>query len=193
MNPMPTLRRVTSRAAIAALTASLFAIPVAASQLEHEVIASTDSFMAELCGEDWSVVETTSGFFVLKAGQHDGPPRFFANLRAEAVYTDPDDPDRGFILSSNDLQKDLRATLVTGTTYQIDNIHVGQPSVVSTLDGQTLARDRGRITWSFTIDTMGDDDPGNDVLLGSEIVDVAGPHPSPGDDELCDLIDSING
>ena len=193
MQPMPTLHRAIARAAMVALTASLLTIPVAASQLEREFIASTDSFTEELCGEAWSVEETLSGLFVLKAGQRDGPPRFFANLRAEAVYTDPDDPDRGFILSSNDLQKDLRATLVAGTTYQIDNIHVGQPSVISTLDGHVLARERGRIAWSFTIDTMGDDDPGNDVVLGSEIVDVAGPHPSLDEEEFCELIDSMSG
>ncbi len=195
MPPMPTLRHTISRAALAALAASLLAIPVAAAPLERQRIMSTDSYTDELCGELWSVEETVSGLFVLKAGQHGGPPRFFANFRAEAVYTDPDDPDRGFILSSNDLQKDLHATLVAGTTYRIDNIHVGQPAIVATLDGHVLARDRGRIAWSFTIDTMGDDDPANDVLLGSEIVDVAGPHliHALGDEVICDLIDSISG
>jgi hypothetical protein len=174
--------------AVAALLGVLVA-PVAAAPVEHSRVLSHETFEEELCGEVWLVDQTVMGIFMLKEGQHSGPSRFFANLRTEATYTDPQDSDRGLVISSKDLQRDVGATVVEGTTYRIDNIHASKYTI-STLDGDVAARGRGQIRWAFTIDTFGDDDPDNDILLDFEIVSVRGNPLDVGDPE-CGLIGEI--
>jgi hypothetical protein len=54
---------------------------------------------------------------------------------------------------------------------------------------KTLPIDRGRIRYTFFVDTQGDADLDNDLFVGFEEPDVAGPHPVfVGAADSCDLL-----
>ena len=163
----------------------------AAAPLDRFHYSETNMSVEEVCGEEWSVTAVDRGTFMLKQGRHGDPtPYFFQNYQSESVYTDPGDPTRGFVLSSNGLLKDLRITLIEGTTYEFLTLDVGQPSTISTLDGRAVARDRGRIAWRFVIDTKGGTDLDQYEILEAEPVAVNGQHPILGvdDEAFCGLV-----
>jgi hypothetical protein len=90
------------------------------------------------------------------------------------------------------LFKDQRIELVEGTIYRFTAIETGRPVSGIAPDGTKINLDRGRIRYTFFIDTQGDADPGNDEFLAEAEPDVAGPHPVfVGDAGFCDLLDAI--
>jgi hypothetical protein len=168
-----------------------------AKPLEHEHYQGTDSWVFEdFCGTDWNVDSTFSGNFMLKAPRGDNPtPYLFDNYRWSDVLTDVSDPSRVFTVSGNGLWRDQRITLVEGTTYHFEVHEAGAPVTVR-VDGKILVRDRGMIVWEFTVDTKGDADLSNDVLVSDEgPTAVHGPHDElfMDDAERCALLDEAFG
>jgi len=88
-------------------------------------------------------------------------------------------------LSGNGLAKDVRAKRLEGTLYQFTYQEAGQPIVIRDASGALIARDRGNLSFNFTIDLA--DDTFN--FLG---VKVAGPHPM-FDVDICKVIQPITG
>ena len=105
------------------------------------------------------------------------------------MYTDPSDPDRGFVISDNGLfVKDVHVTLISGTLYEFSSIAVGR-SAISTLDGRAIAADTGHVSWTFLIDTHGSVDLDDYELLDGTMTKVSGRHPIlDSGDGACELI-----
>ena len=182
-----TVRRAFAVALAATVAGLMLVLPAAAAPLVRELQSGGGIGSEELCGEDWSVESSFAGLFMLKAGRHGDPtPFYFNNESYRNVYTDPADPTRGFIVSGHALFRDLSVTLVSGTVYRFESIQVGQPTVISSLDGRIVARDRGRLGFSFLVDTKGSSNPDDYELLESGPATVAGPHPI--GDAMCDYI-----
>jgi len=91
------------------------------------------------------------------------------------------------------LFKDVRIRHVEGTIYEFTAIETGRPVVVFGPNGKRLIFDRGRIRYTFLIDTKGDNDISNDEFLGDVVdPDVAGPHPVFFEEaDFCDLLDLL--
>jgi hypothetical protein len=192
------MRRRLLPSLIVGLLLSFVATPALAKPLVHEHYAGTDSFTEDdFCGTDWSVEVSFSGNFMLKAPRQGNPtPFFFDNYRYSMTFTDVNDPSRVLIIEGNGLWRDHRITLVEDTTYHFEVIEAGSPITVRTLDGTVLVRDRGSIVWEFTVDTQGDADLSNDVLVSDEgPTAIRGPHPEllMTDDERCALIEAAFG
>ena len=172
---------------IAGLLLTAIAAPVLAKPLVREHYSGSDAFLIEDgCGHDWNVEVTFSGLFMLKSGRHGDPtPYLFDNYRYREVWTAVDDPSLVIIHEGNGLYKDLRITLVEGTTYHFQALESGQPSVWRSADGTILFRDRGSIIWDFTVDTKGDDDLGNDEFLFDTAPTIRGPHPELVSEDFC--------
>jgi len=184
-------RRLALSLSLAVLLAAL-AAPAVAKPLVHEHYEGSDSYVADdFCGTDWNVESTFSGNFMLKAPRGDNPtPYYFDNYRWSSVFTDANDPSRVFTATGNGLWRDHRITLVEGTTYHFEVIEAGAPITVR-VDGKLIVRDRGSIVWEFTVDTQGDADLSNDVLVSDEgPTAVHGPHPElfMDDTERCALL-----
>jgi hypothetical protein len=134
---------------------------------------------------------------MLKAGRAGDPtPYYFDNYRYHEVWTDVSDPTRQIVHEGNALWRDQRITHVNGTIYHFIVHEVGQPSVGKTMDGEVVFRDRGSIVWEFTVDTKGDADLSNDVVIGDEgPTAIHGPHPDLlATDELrCEWIAAATG
>jgi hypothetical protein len=184
-------RRLALSLSLAVLLAAL-AAPAGAKPLVHEHYEGTDSWVLEdFCGTDWNVESTFSGNFMLKAPRGDNPtPYFFDNYRWSDVLTDVSDPSRVFTVAGNGLWRDQHITLVEGTIYHFEVIEAGAPVTVR-VDGKIIVRDRGSIVWEFTVDTKGDSDLSNDVLISDEgPTAIRGPHPEllMDDAERCALL-----
>ena len=166
------------------------AVPAGASSVERTVLVETGVSVEEACGVDWSVSTDSRVLVLLKAGTHgDLTPRFSANTHSRLVYTDPSDPDRGFVISDNGLfVKDVHVTRISGTLYEFNSIAVGR-SAISTLAGRTIAADTGHVSWTFLIDTHGSVDLDDYELLDGTMTKVSGRHPIlDSGDGACELI-----
>jgi hypothetical protein len=84
------------------------------------------------------------------------------------VWTGPD--GRWFTLSGHGVNKDKKGKLVSGSVYQFAFQVKGQPMIMTNSRGRVVLRDRGTLTFDYTID-MAD---GTFTFLG---VRIRGPHP----------------
>ena len=129
--------------------------------------------------------------FKLKQGRAGDPtPYFFDNYKSVETYTNVANGKTATLVHQG-LFKDLRIEHVEGTIYQFTAIETGRPVVAVGPDGKKLLFDRGRIRYTFLVDTKGDADLSNDEFLGDVVdPDVAGPHPIFFEvADFCDLLD----
>jgi hypothetical protein len=88
---------------------------------------------------------------------------------------------------------DVRATPLGGNIFEF-KVRVSGTVVVRDMEGNVVLHDRGAIWRTFVFDTLGDNQPGGEVL--EEIVDrVSGPHPFFEQDEaaFCDMVQDLIG
>jgi hypothetical protein len=182
-------------ACVGALVVGL-ASPAGAEPIEreHYSFRESDTFTDTECGAPITIdyAAEFSGLFMLKEGRAGDPtPYLFDNYSAVETYTNVAN-GKTFTLIHQGLFKDLQIELVEGTVYQFTAIETGQPVFGIGPDGKKFPIDRGRIRYTFFVDTQGDADLSNDVFHGSEEPDVAGPHPVlVGDADFCDLLDAL--
>jgi hypothetical protein len=171
------------------------ASPVAAKPLEseHYSFREVDNFTVTDCGDPITIdyVIEGSGVFKLKQGRRGDPtPYLFDNYSSVESFTNVANGKTATILHQG-LYKDLQIEHVEGTIYQFTAIETGRPVVAFGPDGKKLPLfDRGRIRYTFLVDTKGDADLSNDVFLGDVVdPDVAGPHPIFfGEADFCDFL-----
>ena len=189
------MTRLASRGrALAAVWGALAALllattPVWAVAPSHDLQRISSVSEEEACGEVWTVASTSTTLLMLRAGSHGDPtPALFIREQDLEVYTDPADASRGFVLAGNTLYKDLHATNLGGTIYRFDSMQAGA-TTLSTLDGRVVARDSGRRTLTFVVDTNGSTNPDDFVLISFEPGPVAGPDGIPEEEgPFCDLV-----
>jgi len=171
------------------------AVGAAPIEREHYSSAEADTFTDTECGAPITIDYTAefSGVFMLKQGRAGDPtPYFFDNYSGVETFTNIANRQTATLVHQG-LFKDLRVEHVDGTIYQFTAIEAGRPVVVIGPDGRRLLFDRGRIRYTFLVDTQGAADLDHDVFLG-EVVDphVAGPHPIFFEEaDFCDLLDTL--
>jgi hypothetical protein len=109
-------------------------------------------------------------------------PLLQENLRLDETWTNT--AGDSFDLSRTVHSKDLRITPLGGSLYEVTAQQSGQPQVL-TADGAVLARDRGNLRFTFTIDLETD----AFEFLGAT---VRGPHPGL-DADLCKIVAPVVG
>ncbi|GAA2722095.1 hypothetical protein [Cellulomonas aerilata] len=165
---------------IAAVTAVLAAGGTAsahAAPSRWEITSGTEEFSFEICGRDWTAVSTFTERLKWRQPREAGAPR----LQVAAYQYRVEFTADGVTLTTegHGLFKDRRATHVEGTVWQFDVADLGVPYSLYDPDGRLLVRDRGVATSSFRVDTQGDVDLDNDVLVDEGPVLVeAGEFPS---------------
>ena len=93
------------------------------------------------------------------------------------------------MLHGQGVYHDLRATPLGGGVYEVTAIETGQPFVIEDPSGRVVLRDRGAVRGTYVFDTLGDGQPGGDVLAVTDVV-VHGPHPSL-DDAFCEIATAL--
>jgi len=190
MNRSPN-RRLVAIIATAMVAVAASAAPVLAAPLDSGTFVEVESYTDTVCGEEWDVVTTNEGHWIIKDGRAGDPtPYYFDNAGYRSVYTDPDDAERGFVTASHAVFKDVRITLLSGTTYRFESMRVGRSSL-ETLGGRPVAHDQGQEQWLFTIDTKGGNDLDAYEILGESLVRTTGSHELSGADDAtyCALVD----
>ena len=151
-----------SVAALVLLALSL-ATPATAAPLEREHYSGSDSFDFDDCGFTIHNDVTFEGTFLLKA-----PRKSAVHRRTCSTTTTSRDLTanrRTLTIDHQGLYKDLKITLVEGTTYQFVAMEAGQPWVARDEDGNKLFFDRGVLKTTFQVDTRGDTDLDNDEFI----------------------------
>jgi len=146
------------------LLALSLATPATAAPLEREHYSGSDSFDFDDCGFTIHNDVTFEGTFLLKAPRKSAgaPPYVFDNYNAHEILTAN---RRTLTIDHQGLYKDLKITLVKGTTYQFVAMEAGQPWVARDEDGNKLFFDRGVLKTTFQVDTKGDTDLDNDEFI----------------------------
>jgi hypothetical protein len=150
--------------------------PAQAAPSRWEINSGTETLSFEACGLQFTGVETITERLKWRQPREAGAPALqFAAYRSHAELT-----ANGVTLTfdGQGLFKDRQATLVEGTVWEFVVSNLGLPSTVRDSSGRVLVRDRGVITWSFQVDTLGDLDPDNDLFIeqGPVLADK-GEHP----------------
>lgn len=183
------------RAIVALIAASLMALVLAAPAFAKAVDGSRFSGTDSGIECDAFVRESTfSGWFTIKDASPATSGQFFY-YSSHVKYTDViTNPDTGafFTVSGNSLFKEVRAQLVEGSTFRYRTIQVGQPFVITDMDGKVVLRDSGLIEVSYVFDSRGDGAPGGVLLEDPILSRVAGPHPGL-DFDFCALANQLVG
>lgn len=170
------------RAAVLVSVLSLMAVWLTSTSAGAEVLGperftEVDSFTYSDCGYPIRVDVEREGTISYRVGKHGDESVFFArgNVSFREVHTNELTGEH-FVVSGHSSFRDLRATHVEGSVYEVVQQQTGQPFVVEDSSGDVVARDRGLLRFTIVVDTGGDDDPDSAFLdfLGFE---VRGPHP----------------
>jgi hypothetical protein len=149
----------------------------AAAPLVHEHYSDSFSFDFDDCGFVVHDEVTVQGLLMLKAPRADGaPPYFFDNNTTHETLTAN---GKTITIDHRSLYKTLHVTHVSGTIYQFTEMQSGQPFVVRDADGERVFFDRGRLLFTFQVDTKGDTDLDNDEFIDGSfrLLRDSGSHP----------------
>jgi hypothetical protein len=137
-----------------------------------------DAFTYDDCG--FKVVGTNEnlGTFRLKPGHNNPTPFWFDNYEWHTITRNPAN-GKWFREDGQGAYKDVTITKVEGTVYTFVSHQTGQPYTLTDMYGHRVFFDRGNIVTTFQVDTLGDNDPSNDVFVdGSfQVLGIHGPHP----------------
>ena len=170
------------------------AAPAQATIAERGEFTFEESVEEDSCGIE---VRRDSAFttkFHARTGKGDLDQAFFGMDRYRSKDTITNLATGAFFtVEGKGVFKDVKATPLGGNVFKFTVLEAGAVAVLRDMDGNVVLRDRGAIWRTFVFDTLGDGEPGGEVL--EETVDrVSGPHPLfEGDDEdrcalLLDLI-----
>jgi YD repeat-containing protein len=172
----PLSERSTMRTRFALFAAALAllatAAPAAAEKpYENFTYAETFEGTFDACGMTIDFVDTSSGHLLTKVVKSSDGQAFLAhnNYRFRTVYTNTA-TGRSMVWSGRGTFKEVHATHVEGDIWEFTWQDAGQPLKITDLEGNILAFERGRVSGSILFDTLGDGQPGGDLLSESEPV-----------------------
>jgi len=155
-----------------------------------------DFFTNRDCAFPVSVSVQGNGQFRLRPDRHgDATPYYFDNYEWHTVTTNPAN-GKWFREDGNGLYRDLHITNVSGTVYTFVAQETGRPYSLTTMDGEKIFVDRGRLLTTFQVDTKGDDDLSNDEFIEGSwaLLDENGSHPGFFfDGDFCEIIQDLLG
>jgi hypothetical protein len=147
----------------------------AAPPVERMHYSGTDAFSETICGLDVSIAVEFSGVLVIRSVKESDGQAFLAHNNYETVETITN-PDNGaqLLITANGVFHEQRATHVSGNLWAFDFLDAGTFTLTD-LDGNRLLRERGVLKIRQVIDTLGDSQPGGE-LVSEELLAIHGPH-----------------
>jgi hypothetical protein len=175
-----------------AVLAAIASPPAGARVVDRERYADSESFTDEPCGYPLDVVFSYSGQLVVRDTKGGQAFRLRDTYAFRSVFTNPENGE-WFVVHGHGTVNEVKATHVDGNIYEFVVNESGQPFILEDSDGNVIARDRGLIRETFLFDTLGDGQPGGEIVGESE-VDLHGPHPAFGEElPFCDIVDELVG
>jgi hypothetical protein len=165
---------------VALVVAAMPSVAQAAPPVEHFHVEDVRTGSASDCGfiVDFEITESLH-VMLREAKGSDGQALLqHLNYFFEAVVTNPE-TEAWMLIRRHGLTKDVTAVHVGGNIWEFTAHEVGQPFVVENSEGKVVFRDRGLVTFTYRFDTLGDSQPGGDIVEGSmQVTSVHGPHPA---------------
>ena len=171
------------------------AVPAQATIFERGEFSFEDSHEEDLCGIELRVDNAFSTKFRVRTGKGDLDQAFFGMDRYEFTDTFTNLATGAFFtITGEGVFKDVKATPLGENIFAFKVLEAGKPAVVRDMNGNVVLRDRGAIWRTFEFDTLGDSQPGGEVL--EETIDrVSGPHPLLDMEEaaFCEMVHDLIG
>jgi hypothetical protein len=146
------------------LLALTSALPVAATMYSRETYEGTDAWAYDDCGPVVDATVSFSGNLTIRAGTGKDEGAFFAHdtFQYSEIHVRRSD---GKVATVNGILtlKETRATRVEGSVFTFGSIYAGQIAMHDG-DGNLVFRDRGTLTETILVDTLGNDVPGGEYL-----------------------------
>jgi hypothetical protein len=165
-----------------------------ATVFERGSFSFEESVEEDLCGIAARVDTVGSGKFRTRTGKGTLDQAFFGHLNADFTdtFTNRVTGD-WFSIESHFVNMEVKATPLGGTVFEFKARESGQ-AVVRDMNGNTVLRDRGAIWWNVVFDTLGDSQPGGEILAES-VERVSGPRPlfEMDDAAFCDMAHDLIG
>ena len=155
-----------------------------------------DSFTFADCGFPVDVTSHGSGQFRLRPGKHgDATPYYFDNYEWHTVTTNPAN-GKWFARTATACTATSTSPTCRGRCTRSSPQETGRPYSLTTMEGEKVFVDRGRLLTTFQVDTKGDDDLSNDEFIDGSwaLLDENGSHPGfffEGD--FCEIIQDLLG
>ncbi|MFL5719586.1 MAG: hypothetical protein ACJ778_03805 [Chloroflexota bacterium] len=184
----PNLPRRTRRMrALGVLGAALIAVTLAtgsasATIVDRETFADSYSGTAWDCGYPMQVEGSFSDELQIRADSKNADIAYWTTRHSfKETWTAED--GRSFTLAGHNLYKDIKAKRVDGQSYAFTFHIPGQPVTVTDSSGTVIAKDRGNVSFFYTVDLS----TGAGADTGSRL---SGPHPT-FDMDLCLIVASL--
>jgi hypothetical protein len=133
------------------------------------------SFGENICGIDVEIAGSFSVVVINRPVPDSDGQAFFGHTTYEfsEVHTNTAN-DHQLLVRGKGVFHETSATHVEGDIWEFEALDAGT-FTISTTDGERLLRDRGVVKFRALLDTLGDGQPGGE-LLEEEITAVHGPH-----------------
>ncbi|HEX5826774.1 MAG TPA: hypothetical protein VFY23_04580 [Candidatus Limnocylindrales bacterium] len=167
---------------VAAVLAVIVCMPANASVILRDPYSGGDTWSYDDCGFGVDVTGTYGGVFSIRTGPD--PDTFFAHdsYWFREIHRRRSDGRIG-IVEGKGTFREVQAIPVSGTVYEFRAVNAGQLFTVRDADGDLLLRDSGMIDATVRFDTLGDQQPGGELIAELDTV-FRGRFPSLGAD-LC--------
>ncbi|MGW0632118.1 carboxylesterase family protein [Streptomyces sp. NPDC002758] len=177
---------------LATLAWGLSGAPAAATVIDQNHYANTDSYTYSDCGYEVAVQTEVSGTYHLREGKGDEESAYFLTdaYSFREVHTNVE-TGKWFVLYGQGVTKEIGAKQVESSVYEFTTVVAGQPFVVEDSAGHTVLRQRGEVRYRTLFDTGGDDDPGG-TLVDFLDAEFRGPHPG-GFPDFCAIAGGLIG
>jgi hypothetical protein len=185
---------VRSASILAALIVGVAVPGVAQAAPPLENVHFEDAFSGSFddCGFTIDFDFTASVHDLVREVEGSGGQAFLghSNVQFRNVLTNPE-TGAFMVVTRHALFKEFTARHVEGNIWEFTAHEAGQGEVIEDSDGNVVARNSGRLTFRAVLDTLGDGEPGGE-LLEEEITSVSGPHPGL-DSDFCAIATDLIG
>ena len=189
------LQRSRRAAAVTAIAVAAVAVPgtaQAAPPLENVHYENVDVGSFDDCGFTIDFESTDTGHFMVREVEGSDGQAFLGhdNYQFRNVLTNPE-TGAFMVVHGRGLVKEFTARHVEGNIWEFTLQDVGQPFTIEDSEGNVVLRDIGRVTIRQLFDTLGDGQPGGE-LVDEEFTSVSGPHPGI-DADFCAIATDLIG
>jgi hypothetical protein len=170
------------------------AVPAQATVFDKGAFTFSESHVEDVCGIEVRHDFAVSGHFRDRTGKGDLDQAFFgqSSVRIKDTWTNLETGD-WMTNEARVTQMDVKATPLGGNVFEFKFREAGM-GTVRDMEGNVVLRDRGAIWMRIVFDTLGDGQPGGNVLAES-VIRVSGPHPGfeQDEEEFCATVHALIG
>ena len=186
-------KRVTALAAAGLASSMALGGSAESAPLGHEHYGFVETGTTDGCGVLVDYEWTGSGnTFVREVNGSDGQAYLLHDNYTFRLVITNSTTGAWMVVRGNSLFAQIAGTHVDGNIWEFTQHEAGQPFVIEDSTGTVIARSRGLVTYRLLFDTLGDGQPGGEVL-DVEVTGVHGVQQGTFDDNLCDYVVQLLG